>query len=84
MGLIASSSASSASALSLFTGVGVGAGGIFVTVLLTYLLAYLNVVEASERSRRQLQSLLVLASVPLMFVFAGIVLFESLTVIGLV
>jgi hypothetical protein len=83
MGLIASSSAPTANSLSVFAGVGVGVGGILVTGVLLYLLAYLNVVEATEHTRQQLRSLLVAASVPLMFVFGAIIVFESLTVIGL-
>lgn len=66
----------------LFSPIG-AVGGIFVTGLLTYLLAYLNVVEASERNRQALRSLLVSAIIPLAFVFAGIILIESLTVIGI-
>jgi hypothetical protein len=83
MGLIASSSASAASSLSLFASVGIGVGGILITGVLLYLLAYLNVVEATEHNREQLRSLLVAASVPLVFVFGAIIAFESLTVIGL-
>lgn len=83
MGLIASSSALSAGSLSVLAAVGVGAGGILVVVLLAYLLAYLNVVEASDRDYRQLRSLLVVASVPLLFVFGAVITFESLTVLGL-
>lgn len=77
------SSNAPADSLSLLSSQGVGIGGIFVTALLAYLLAYLNVVEASERNRRGLRSLLVAAIVPLALVFAGIVTFESLTIIGL-
>lgn len=76
------SSASSASSLSLLSGLGVGAAGIFVTVALVYLLAYLNIVEASERNRKHLRSLLVVVSVPLTFAFAGMILYESLSIIG--
>lgn len=77
------SSNAPADSLSLLSTQGVGIGGIFVTALLAYLLAYLNVVEASERNRQGLRSLLVAAIVPLALVFAGIVTFESLTIIGL-
>lgn len=77
------SSNAPADSLSLLSSQGVGIGGIFVTALLAYLLAYLNVVEASERNRQGLRSLLVAAIVPLALVFAGIVTFESLTIIGL-
>lgn len=84
MGLTAAvtSGTPSASSLSLISTVGVGAGGIFVTALLVYLLAYLNVVEASERNRQHLQSLLVVASIPLAFVFVSVVAFKTLTILG--
>lgn len=62
---------------------GIGVASIFVTALLVYVLAYLNVVENSERDRRSLRSLLVAVSVPLFFAFTGILAYESLAVIGL-
>ena len=74
---------SSASSLSVLARLGVGVGGIFVTALLAYLLAYLQVLGASRRDRRRLRTLLVAVSVPLAFAFAGIVAFESLRIIGL-
>lgn len=62
---------------------GIGVASIFVTALLVYVLAYLNVVENSERDRRSVQSLLVAVSIPLFSAFAGILAYESLVVIGL-
>ena len=85
MGLTAvvNTGTSSASSLSVLARLGVGVGGIFVTALLAYLLAYLQVLGASRRDRRRLRTLLVAVSVPLAFAFAGIVAFESLRIIGL-
>jgi len=85
MGLTAvgSSVASSTTSLSLLSAPGVGAGGIFLTAVLVYLLAYLNVIEAGGPEQRQLRAFLITASLPLVVVFAGIVAFESLTIIGI-
>jgi len=74
---------SSVHTLSLFVSVGIGAGGIFVTGLLVYLQGYLSIIKARERNQLRLQSLLVMASIPLVFAFAGIVVFESLSVLDL-
>lgn len=84
MRAVASISATPATggSVSLFATVGVGVGGIFVTALLVYLLAYLNVLNASERNRERLQSLLVAAILPLTFVFFAFVLYQSLAVLG--
>jgi len=84
MGLTAvvSPSGSSGGALSLLSALGVGAGSVFVIAILVYLLAYLNVIEASERNRQRLRWLLVSVSIPLVFAFAGVVLFESLDTLG--
>ena len=77
-----SSTRSSGSTPALLSGLDVGVAGIFVTAILIYLLAYLNVVQNSERDRSSLRSLLVAASVPLSVAFAGILIYESLVVIG--
>ena len=77
-----SSTRSSGSTPALLSGLGVGVAGIFVTAILIYLLAYLNVVQNSERDRSSLRSLLVAASVPLSVAFAGVLIYESLVVIG--
>jgi len=84
MGLTAvvSPSGSSGGPLSLLSALGVGAGSVFVIAILVYLLAYLNVIEASERNRQRLRWLLVSVSIPLVFAFAGVVLFESLDTLG--
>lgn len=60
---------------------GIGAGAIFATAVVIYLTAYLNIVVAGDSERRQLRWLLIVATVPLLATFAGIVLFESLSVI---
>lgn len=80
--IVVSPNASSASTLPMLSGLGVGEGGIFATAVLIYLLAYLNVVEASERDRSRLRSLLVSVSFPLLLAFIGIVVFESLIATG--
>ena len=76
------SGSSSVASLSLLSQVGLGVGGIFVTTLLVYLLAYLKIIEASSRSKQYLRQLLVGTSVPLLVAFAGIIAFESLSIIG--
>lgn len=80
---IAATSPASTELLSVFAAVGLGTGSIFITMLLVYLLAYLNVVEASERRRDHLRSLLIAMSVPLVFVFTGVIIFQSLRIIDL-
>lgn len=84
MGIIVagSSDLTSASVPTLLSDLGVGVASIFVTAILIYILAYLNIVENSERKRDQLRSLLLTASIPLSFTFAGILMYESLIVIG--
>lgn len=73
---------SSGGGLSLLADPGVGAGSMFVTGLVVYLLAYLNVVEASERDRRWLRWLLVAMIIPLATAFLGILVFETLETLG--
>jgi len=68
---------------SLFSDLGVGGAGIFVTVILAYLLAYLNVVENSTCNRPDLRSLLITSIIPLLFAFAGIIVYESFLTVGL-
>ena len=82
MTVVVSPGTSPESTLSLLSSLGVGPGSIYVTAVVVYLLAYLNIVEASEQYRQRLRSFLVSTSIPLVFAFIGIVIFESLTVIG--
>lgn len=82
MAVSLSSSSSSVDPPSLFSTPGVGLAGIFVTGLLVFLLAYLTVVEHSERDRPHLRTLLVATSTPLMVAFAAIIAYESLAVLG--
>lgn len=84
MGMTAvySSSSGLGESVSLLTTPGVRIGGIFITAALVYLLAYLNVLEASEHNRRRLRTLLVIAIFPLATVFIAIVTIETLAVIG--
>lgn len=77
-----SSDLTSASVPALLSDLGVGVASIFVTAVLIYILAYLNVVENSEQKRDSLRSLLTVVSIPLSFAFAGIMIYESLAVIG--
>lgn len=72
----------SASVPTLLSDPGVGVASIFVTAILIYILAYLNIVESSERKRDSLRSLLITVSIPLAFTFASILTYESLVVIG--
>lgn len=85
MGLVVvSASVSSGSSLPLLSNPGVGSGGIFISALLTYLLAQLHIVGASERDFRGVRTLLVVMIVPLGIVFVGIIALESLSIIGIV
>lgn len=80
----ASSSAGAASSAgagvaSLFTATGVGVGGIFVAAALVLVLAYLNLVNESNRDH--LRTLATAAAVPLFVTFLAIVAFEALVVL---
>lgn len=82
MGLTAivssSASAGSASATSLMSAVGLGAGGIFVAAALIFLLAYLDLFDASEKQNERVRTMLVATILPLGVTFGGIVVFQSL------
>ncbi|WP_128226243.1 hypothetical protein [Halobacteriaceae bacterium SHR40] len=52
--------------------------GIYVTTILAFLLAYLTVVKASKRDFREIQLLLAITSIPLLFTFGSIIITESL------
>lgn len=84
MGLIAVHFGSTpwGSPVSVLANPDVQTGGIFVTAALVCLLAYLNVLEASERDRRRLRALLVVSILPLTFVFVVTVALRSLAAIG--
>lgn len=56
-------------------------GGLFAAVALIFLLAYLDLYIASDDENLLLRRLLQAAIIPLLATFAGIVLFESLTII---
>jgi len=58
-----------------------GIGGIFVAASLIFLLAYLDLLNASDADDPQLRTTLVIIIIPLLLTFGGIVLFESLQVI---
>lgn len=77
-----SSDLTSASVPTLLSDPGVGVASIFVTAILIYFLAYLNIVESSEQERDSLRSLLIAVFIPFSFTFAGILAYESLVVIG--
>ena len=79
MGSIAgvSGSAAGISATSLSTSVGLGVGGIFVAGALILLLAYLDILDASEHDTGDVQTLLLAAVSPLSIAFLAIVVFES-------
>ena len=56
-------------------------GGLLTAVSLIFLLAYLDLYVASEDENLLLRRLLQAAILPLLLTFAGIVLFESLTIV---
>lgn len=72
---------SATSAISLLSPVGLGVGGVFVAASLIFLLAYLDLYDASESNDPQLRTTLVVTIVPLLLTFGAIVLFKSLQVI---
>lgn len=71
----------SASALSLLSPVGLGVGGVFVAAALIYLLAYLDLLNASEAEHRALRRMLVATIIPLSVAFAGVVVFRTLALL---
>lgn len=77
----AGSSAGAGAATSLLTAIGVGVGGIFVAVALILLLAYLNLLDASERDVDCLRAFATAAVVPLFVTFTAIAVFEALAVL---
>jgi hypothetical protein len=83
MGAIAGVSSSSAgvSATSMLTPVGLGAGGVFVAGALILLLAYLDILETSERDVGDVRMLLLAGVGPLSITFAAIVFFESIRIL---
>ena len=76
------SSAATSSAISLTSTVGAGVGGIFVAAALVFLLAYYDLLGASDEVNEQVGQAVLTAIVPLGFVFAGIVLFHSMQVLN--
>lgn len=76
-----SSAGSATSAISLLSPVGLGVGGIFVAASLIFLLAYLDLYDASESNDPQIRTTLAITIVPLLLTFAAIVLFKSLQVV---
>lgn len=80
--VILASHALSASEVTRLSIQGVGPAGPILSALLVFLLAYLYIVEASERDRYRLQALLGAITVPLAVVFIAIIAYESLAIIG--
>jgi len=83
MGLtaIAASSSAGASAPSLNTSIGLGISGALVALIVVYLAAYLNVVNGLENERPELRDLLAGSVTPLVVVFTGIIVYESLLIV---
>jgi hypothetical protein len=77
----ASASSASASAISLTSPVGAGIGGVFVAAALVFLLAYLDVLNASEVANAEVRRTVLATAIPLALVFVGIVAFQSLQVL---
>lgn len=81
MGLVAVSAGvtgSGGTVIDTLSAVGPGIGGIFISVTLIYLFAYLTLFDAAEIDRPGLRNLLVSVSVPLFVAFAAIQLYWSL------
>lgn len=81
-----SSSASSAasastSVASLTSPVGLGIGGVFVAAALIVLLAYFDVVDATEEADTSVRTTVVAAFVPLVIAFVGVVAFHTLAIL---
>lgn len=66
---------------SLVTTVGFGVGGVFVAALLVFLLAYLNLFDASGWENQRVKVMLVSTVLPLSVTFGAILLFQSLQAI---
>lgn len=76
-----SSAAASASVTSMLSPVGAGVGGIFVAATLIWLLAYLDLLDASDLQSDRLRQTLAATIVPLFVVFVGIVAFQTMTIL---
>lgn len=82
-GSSASSSASSASssALSLLSPVGLGVGGVFVAAALILLLAYFDILTATDDADASLRRTLIATIIPLAAAFAAVIAFHTLMVL---
>lgn len=81
MGLTAIVSGSSAGIPSISV-VGMGVGSLFASVGLVFLLGYLDLYDAAERDDERQRRTIVAAILPLVVVFAAIVLFQALRVLN--
>lgn len=79
----ASSSAAGASAsvTSMLSPVGAGIGGVFVAAALIWLLAYLDLLDASELQSDRFRQTLAATIIPLFVVFVGIVTFRTMALL---
>lgn len=82
-GSSASSSASSASSsvLSLLSPVGLGVGGVFVAAALILLLAYFDILNATDDADASLLQTLIATTIPLAAAFAAVIIFHTLRVL---
>jgi len=80
-GSSAGAGAGAGAATTLLTATGLGAGGIFVAAALLFLLAYLNVLDASERNVARLRALTLAAVIPLFATFMAVVAFEAIAIL---
>lgn len=74
----ASATSASMSVASLTLPVGLGIGGVFVTAAVILLLAYFDVLNATEDADESIRMTLVASIVPLAIVFVGVVVFRTM------
>lgn len=80
----AGASAAGVSAVtSLFISVGIGTGAVIVAGLLIFIIAYLDLVDASTPKATSTKQTLVATAVPLGITFATIVFFKGTQAVGL-
>lgn len=74
----ASATSASMSVASLTLPVGLGIGGVFVTAAVILLLAYFDVLNATEDADESIRMTLVASIVPLAIVFVSVVVFRTM------
>lgn len=74
----ASATSESMSVASLTLPVGLGIGGVFVTAAVILLLAYFDVLNATEDADESIRTTLLASIIPLAIVFVGVLVFRTI------